>query len=136
MATMATPNRPRVRSRGPESDRVDAGRGEGEYDLLTAALLGAAVGATVTYLLRRGPRGSSPLVAGALGVVGGARQGARLLRRRRRALDERARDAMHDAGEHLRDYLGRARETIDDVVDAELRSLRKAIRHQRRRVGL
>lgn len=115
---------------------MDAGAGEHEYDLLTAALLGAAVGATVTYLLRRGPRGSRPLVAGAMGVAGGARRGARLLRRQRRGLDARARDAMHDAGEHLRDYLGRARETIDDVVDSELRSLRKAIRRQRKRVGL
>lgn len=115
---------------------VSAGGDDREYDLLTAALLGVAVGATVTYLLRRGPRGSRPLVAGAMGVVGGAQRGAKLLRRRRRALDERARDAMHDAGEQVRDYLGRARETIDDVVDAELRSLRKAIRRQRKRVGL
>lgn len=109
---------------------------EGEYDLLTAALLGVAVGAAVTYLLRRGPSGRRPLVAGAVGMATGARRGAAVLGRRRRSLDERALHAMREAGEQIRDYMGQARETIDDVVDAELRSLRKAIRRQRKRVGL
>ena len=40
---------------GPDEER------EQQYDLLTAALIGAAVGAGITLLLRRGPSGSRPV---------------------------------------------------------------------------
>jgi hypothetical protein len=38
--------------------------------------------------------------------------------------------------EHVSDYLGRAREAIDDFVDSELHDLRKAVRRQRKRFGV
>jgi hypothetical protein len=38
--------------------------------------------------------------------------------------------------EHVSDYMGRAREAIDDAVDSELSDLRKAIRRQRKRLGV
>src|SRR5262245_34312259 len=63
MATPVTPmaprKRPRPRVSGPVR-RVGAER-EAEYDLLTAALIGAAIGAGITYALRRGPSGARPL---------------------------------------------------------------------------
>jgi hypothetical protein len=34
------------------------------------------------------------------------------------------------------DYLGRAREAIDDAVESELHDLRRAIRRQRKRLGV
>src|SRR4051812_49559813 len=48
---------PRVRAsaRGGETGR------DAQYDLLTAALIGAAIGATATLLLRRGPSGQRPV---------------------------------------------------------------------------
>ena len=42
---------------------------EQQYDLLTAALIGAAVGAGITLLLRRGPSGRRPV--GSLGRYAG-----------------------------------------------------------------
>src|SRR3954468_12092900 len=50
---------PRVRESG--SERGDGGARDAQYDLLTAALIGAAIGATATLLLRRGPSGQRPV---------------------------------------------------------------------------
>src|SRR5215207_10435780 len=59
---MATTVRPRVNG---TSDRVsDRGRATGrdqQYDLLTAAVLGAVIGAGAALLLRRGPSGRRPI---------------------------------------------------------------------------
>jgi hypothetical protein len=123
---------------------VNAGH-ESEYDLLTAALIGMTIGAGLTFMLRRGPSGRrpvSPVVQGAgrgaqwagrhaakLGVAG-----ARWTRDRgAEAWDRVPRDAMRD---HVTDYAGRAREAIDDVVESELKDLRRAIRRQRKRLGI
>lgn len=38
--------------------------------------------------------------------------------------------------EQVRDYAGRAREAIDDAVASEVRDLRRAVRRQRKRLGL
>jgi hypothetical protein len=38
--------------------------------------------------------------------------------------------------DHVRDYLGKAQEAIDDVVETELRDLRRALRRQRKRLGI
>src|ERR1700761_2636259 len=81
MATTATPsqNRPRRRSQQPRvSVRAREGQdaaGNGndhEYDLLTAALIGITIGAGVTYLLRRGPSGRSPMTPVFKGIGRGA----------------------------------------------------------------
>src|SRR4051812_7660076 len=76
---------PRVRgsARGGEDTR------DAQYDLLTAALIGAAIGATATLLLRRGPSGERPMSpilrgasrAGRMAVRAGS-TGARWARRR------------------------------------------------------
>lgn len=130
-------------SRVPRS--VGRGAGEEQYDLLTAALIGLAVGVGTTLLVRRGPSGRRPvspfLRGAAVGArwagVGAARLGARGASWARDAgaelWDRIPRDEIRD---HVRDYLGKAQEAIDDVVETELRDLRHALRRQRRRLGI
>src|SRR6476646_585725 len=57
--TEPTVGRNRARESGPETE-LDEER-EQQYDLLTAAIIGAAVGAGITLLLRRGPSGRRPV---------------------------------------------------------------------------
>lgn len=118
---------------------------DGDYDLLTAALLGATVGAGLTFLLRRGPGGRRPVtpVIGTMGrgagwagrhAAHGAVVGARWLQDRGEDAWERIpRDQIK---RDVRHYAGRAREAIDDAVESELHDLRRAIRRQRKRLGL
>jgi hypothetical protein len=115
------------------------------YDLLTAALIGVAIGVGTTLLVRRGPSGRRPMApmlrGAALGAkwagVGAARLGARGASWARDAggelWDRIPREEIRD---HVRDYLGKAQETIDEVVEKELRDLRRALRRQRKRLGI
>ena len=57
--TEPTVGRNRARASDPEME-LDEER-EQQYDLLTAAIIGAAVGAGITLLLRRGPSGRRPV---------------------------------------------------------------------------
>jgi hypothetical protein len=147
MATTATPNNPRNRPQPRVSARApveDVGR-DAEYDLLTAALIGLTIGAGLTYVLRRGPTGRRPLSPALYGVGRGARwagrhaasagaTGARWAAERGEDLWERIpRDTIRKEMKH---YVGRAREAIDEVVESELRDLRRAIRRQRKRLGI
>jgi gas vesicle protein len=147
---------------------------EQQYDLLTAALIGAAVGAGVTLLLRRGPSGRRPVgplvryagrgaaLAGLAGLGGakwagdrglegarwagerameGARwAGPRAKRGLRTAMDRGGelvdRIPVDDMVDQVRDYVDTAREAINDVVKDELDDLRKAVRRQRKRIGI
>jgi hypothetical protein len=127
----------RASSRGGE----ETARREEQFDLLTAALLGVALGAGVTLLLRQGPKGHRPgatiaRAAGRGAVRAGAMgaRGARWAAERGEELWDRA--GMDEVGERVRDYLDEARETIGDVVEEELDDLRKAIRRQRKRLGV
>ena len=116
-----------------------------EYDLLTAALIGITIGASVTFLLRRGPTGRRPVSPVFSGIGRGAtwaggkaagmsRKGARWAAQRGEELWDRIpRDEIRD---NVSDYMGRAREAIDDVVESELHDLRRAIRRQRKRLGV
>ena len=161
MATTATPRRPRAISRDRGSVRGlggareneestaglgrDRGAADEQYDLLTAALIGVAIGVGTTLLVRRGPSGArplSPMLRGAAkgakwAGLGAARLGARGASWARDAgsdlWEKIPRDEIRD---HVRDYLGKAQETIDDVVETELRDLRRALRRQRKRLGI
>jgi hypothetical protein len=148
MATTLAPNRPRRRSRqAPASVRAldTDGAHEHEYDLLTAALIGMTVGAGLTFILRRGPSGRRP-VSPVLDRVGqgaswAGRHAARLGLRGARWAADRGEDAWeriprHEIREHVSDYVGRAREAIDDAVASELHDLRRAVRRQRSRLGI
>jgi hypothetical protein len=125
--------------------RADDDTRDAEYDLLTAALIGLTIGAGLTYVLRRGPSGGRPLSPVLRGVGRGARwagrraavagaTGARWAADRGEDLWDRIpRDAIR---KEMQEYVGRAREAIDDVVESELRDLRRAIRRQRKRLGI
>jgi hypothetical protein len=129
-------------------EAADNGNGEGrdhEYDLLTAALIGITVGAAVTYMMRRGPGGRRPIMPMLAGIGKGAKwaglKAARGSAKGGRWAADRAEDLWekvprNEIRDHVSDYLGRAREAIDDAVESELHDLRKAIRRQRRRIGV
>ena len=110
-------------------------------------------------MLRRGPSGSRPLVpmmraagrgaryAGEAAVEGArwlrprVKRGAKIARKRAVQGAEWARDRGEEVWdsepvEAIRDYADSAREAIADTVEEELRDLRKAIRRQRRRLGV
>jgi len=147
---------------------------EQQYDLLTAALIGAAVGAGITLLLRKGPMGRRPIgplaryagrgaaLAGLAGFEGakwagsrglegarwaggraaeGARWAAPRAKRGFRTAVERGEEMIDripvdDVVEQVRDYVDTARDAINDVVKDELNDLRKAVRRQRKRIGI
>jgi gas vesicle protein len=125
--------------RGRMSDR------DQQYDLLTAAVLGAMIGAGAALMLRRGPSGRRPLspVARAAGgaAVGAARwankrgrRGAKWAVKRGSELWDRV--PVEAVREELGDAMEAAREAVSDAVESELRDLRKAIRRQRKRLGI
>jgi gas vesicle protein len=145
-----------------------------QFDLLTAALLGAAVGAAVTLLFRTGPSGRRPITpvlsaagrgarfAGVAGLEGArwageratpgaqwlaeqGREGAKWASKRTargyRAARERGSELiddlpLDDVAESVREYVDSAREAINDVVREEMSDLRKAVRRQRKRIGI
>jgi gas vesicle protein len=147
---------------------------EQQFDLLTAALLGVAVGAAVTLLFRTGPSGRRPIgpVLGAAGrgarlagIAGlesarwageraapGARwvadqglEGARWAGKRTakgyRVARDRGEELIDDlpideVSESVREYVDSAREAINNVVREEMSDLRKAVRRQRKRIGI
>ncbi|HEY5441071.1 MAG TPA: hypothetical protein VIJ90_07325 [Gemmatimonadaceae bacterium] len=140
---MATtiPIRPKRGPRVRESARAGADGRDAQYDLLTAALIGAAIGATATLLLRRGPSGDRPVAplfrgarvastaamrAGAAGALWAKEHGGELIDR-----------IPVDRIEHdVRETVGAARERIDGFVQQELRDLRRMLRQQRKRMGV
>lgn len=101
---------------------------ENEYDLLTAALIGVAIGVGTTLLLRSGPSGHSPAFA----VVRGAgRAGRHLLPEQSRTDKMRRLVKRQVAG-----YAEAARAQVDDLAAEELRALRRAIRRRRKQLGI
>jgi hypothetical protein len=121
-----------VRGGADPSESRDA-----QYDLLTAALLGLAIGAGTTLLLRTGPSGRRPISPAWRVAKGGARlagRGARIAWDR--GVDAWERIPREAIEEKVHDYFDAARETIDDFVESELKDLRKAIRRQRRKLGI
>jgi gas vesicle protein len=132
---------PRVR----ESGRAAGDGRDAQYDLLTAALIGAAIGATATLLLRRGPSGSRPVTP----LLRGARAGASIAGRSAfKAGTAGAAWAREQGGElidkipmdriehDVRETIGEARDRIDGFVQSELRDLRRTLRRQRKRLGV
>ena len=146
METTTVPNRPRRRSQQPRvsvRESVADGGPDSEYDLLTAALIGLAIGAGVTFMMRRGPSGRrpvSPLLSGAaIGAGWAGRRAARMGKVGARWAADRGEDLWdrtEDVREQVADYVGHAREAIDDAVESELRDLRRAIKRQRKRLGI
>jgi len=116
-----------------------------QYDLLTAAVLGAMIGAGAALLMRRGPTGRRPISPMARAAAGGAvtaakwagkrgRTGARWAAKRGEEIWDRV--PVDTVRHEIGDALDSAREAVADVVESELRDLRKAIRRQRKRLGV
>jgi hypothetical protein len=108
-----------------------------QYDLLTAAMLGAFVGAGAALLLRRGPGGSRPIEP----AWRAARAGAKMAKRASRFAWDRGVDAWdkiprEEIADNIRDYAESARESIDEFVHSELDDLRRAIRRRRKKLGI
>lgn len=166
--------RSRARASAREMNNSDDGEREQQFDLLTAALIGAAVGAAFTLLFRTGPSGRRPIgpvigaagrgarFAGLAGLQGArwageraapgarwaaeqGREGARWAAKRTASGYNAARDRgaemiddlpIDDVVDSVREYVDTAREAINDVVREEMSDLRKAVRRQRKRIGI
>lgn len=129
------------RGRGSGTGRRSRENAREEYDLLIAVALGAAIGAGLALLVRRGPEGRSPAYIAARAASRGAAKaghygakGAKRVRKRGAELMDSL--PFDDIGESLGSYLEAARDTIDDAVARELKGLRKAVRRQRKRFGV
>ena len=128
---------PRVRESAPASG---PGR-DAQYDLLTAALIGAAIGATATLLLRRGPSGERPVApvfrgakwAGGHAMRGGAAGASWAKARGSELLDKIPTEEIEES---VRETVSEARDRIDGFVRSELTDLRRALRRQRKRLGV
>ncbi|HEY4306611.1 MAG TPA: hypothetical protein VGM82_19205 [Gemmatimonadaceae bacterium] len=99
----------------------------------------------MTYLLRRGPTGRSPMTPVFKGMRTGAnwagkkaarysQRGARWAARRGEEMWDRV--PTDEIRDNVSDYVGRAREAIDDMVESELHDLKRALRRQRKRLGV
>ncbi|HVD05714.1 MAG TPA: hypothetical protein VNB89_06845 [Gemmatimonadaceae bacterium] len=125
---------------------------EQQFDLLTATLIGVAIGVGATVLLRRGPGGSRPVMpllraagkgakwAGNYGMAG-AKAGAKATRRGAGWVADRGEDLwdkvpVEEIGESIGEFVDEARDRIADTVESELDDLRKAIKRQRRKLGI
>ena len=96
-------------------------------------------------LLRRGPAGRRPITPMLYGAAKGAQWaglGAAKMGMRGAAM---ARDAGEELWERVpreeirrqvSDYMHRAHEAIDDVVESELQDLRRSLKRQRKRLGI
>ena len=107
--------------------------------------MGIALGAGITFMLRRGPTGRRPIGP----ALEGAGRGLKWAGSRAWKAGSRGAKWAGEQGEELwdrvpRDEIARglhrgyesAKDTVDDVVESELRSLRKAIRRRRKQLGL
>ena len=107
--------------------------------------MGMALGAGITFMLRRGPSGRrpiSPALAGAgLGLKWAGKHAWQAGRKGAKWTAERGED-LWDAipRDEIRRGVSRrveeASDAIDDAVNHELRSLRRALRRRRKQLGL
>lgn len=107
-------------------------------ELLGAAIVGMLAGAGIAWMLRR-RRGSRRY--GARALIRAGKQASRSGRRGAKRLVDRTASALdrlpiEEIGESLGDQLAAARAAIDEVVAEEVKDLRKAIRRQRKRLGV
>jgi hypothetical protein len=153
---MATTVRPRSRTGGPDRGSARATSRdetrEQQFDLLTATLIGVALGVGTTLLLRQGPKGERPLMpllraagkgAKWAGIAGyeGAKVGGRGVRRGASWAADRGEELWdrvpaEEIGESIGEFLEEARERIGETVESEMQDLRKAIKRQRRKLGV
>jgi len=117
-------------------DTPTAAARSGHYDLLTAALIGAAVGISATLLIRGSRRRADPELGPAI------RHAARKARDSGTRWAKAQGEALWDRVPHeeivdaVKSYAETARDTLDKAVERELSALRKQVRRQRRRLHI
>jgi len=107
--------------------------------------MGMALGAGITFMLRRGPTGRRPISP----ALENAGRGLKWAGKNAWKAGSRGAKWAGEHGEDLWDRVPRdeirrgvgramdsARDSMEDMVESELRSLRKAIRRRRKQLGL
>ena len=107
--------------------------------------MGMALGAGLTYMLRRGPSGRRPIVP----ALEGAGRGLKWAGLGAWKAGTRGAKWAGEQGEELWDRVPRdeirrgmsraaasARDSMEDMVESELRSMRKALRRKRKQLGI
>jgi gas vesicle protein len=113
-----------------------------EMDLLTAAVLGAVVGAGVALMIGRGGRRKKTLRTRMSTAAGRGAKRARGWGRRGAKWASSASDDLADripvdaVRKQVAEYFDTVKDAIDDTVSAELSDLRKSIRRQRKKIGV
>jgi hypothetical protein len=112
-----------------------------DFDLLTAAVIGAAIGAALTLLVTGISRAASPpppTLRSRAKQLG--EELTQLVPHRRRGwLPQRksgARRRVEASGDRIGEFLHETRDRVNDAVETELRDLRRALRRQRKRIGV
>ncbi len=133
---------PSVLRRGRKSGALRRHRrNDASTDVLLAIGVGLALGAGLALVARERARRRRPMARLERFARSGVK-GARRLRDRgtRWALEkgESIRDGVpvSEIGDSVADYLETARQSIDDAVNREIRDLRRAIRRERKRLGV
>jgi len=131
-----------LRRRGRKSGGLRRrGRSELSGDLLLAVGVGLALGAGMALVARERARRRRPMARLERFAERGVKEARRLRDRGAKWAAERG-DALRDGvpvdeiGDSVAEYLESARESIDAAVNREIRDLRKAIRRQRKRLGV
>ena len=110
-------------------------------DLLLAIGVGLAVGAGIALVARERARRQRPMARLERFTRRGVK-GTKRLRDRGVKWAEQKGEAIRDGvpvseiGDSVAEYLETARQTIDDAVTREIRDLRRAIRRERKRLGV
>lgn len=116
-------------------------RNDASTDVLLAIGVGLALGAGFALVARERARRRRPMARLERFARSGVNEARRLRDRGTKwALEkgEAIRDGVpvSEIGDSVADYLETARQSIDDAVNREIRDLRKAIRRERKRLGV
>jgi len=133
---------PSVLRRGRKSGVLRRrGRNDQSADLLLAIGVGLALGAGLALVARERARRRRPMARFERLARRGVKEARRLRDRGTKWAVEHG-EALRDGvpvseiGDSVADYLETARQSIDDAVNREIRDLRKAIRRERKRLGV
>ena len=125
----------KVSDRASGRARETNGENQQQYDLLTAAVIGALLGASATYILSRGSKHpASPMVRVAARSAKLARNARRDVRRNVQSAGRGLNELTHF--DDIREYVADTQARLNGLVSDELRDLRKAVARQRKRAGL
>lgn len=133
---------PSVLRRGRKSGALRRHRrNDASTDVLLAIGVGLALGAGLALVARERARRRRPMARLERFARSGVKEARRLRDRGTRwALEkgESIRDGVpvSEIGDSVADYLETARQSIDDAVNREIRDLRRAIRRERKRLGV